>query len=588
MKAAPADAGPIPDTVKVVLPAQQLKLVGDESDSTGVTLRWSGRREYRTRLPMPRVLIEVPELSDPADTAENLVIEGDNLQVMASLYAQYCGKVDVVLIDPPYNTGQKDFRYSDRRFHDPDADGADAIYVSNEDGGKHTWWLNMMAPRLVAIRDLLADTGLIFIHINGIELFRLGVLMDELFGEDNRVGVIVWWSVTDNNPERIVEEHEYILCYAKKAANLPTEWSTLDDEKKTWILERYEELRLADADPSVIEAGLKAILKKPETREWLGLTLSDFWHVDERGPWREARNTDNPHPGGYLYDVVHPGTGRVHAKPPNGYRFSEQTFQEMLAAGLIVFQSDETKYFRVKKYLTDKDEPFKSVIRLDARSGQNELKKLMGANAFPHPKPTSLEVMLLGAAAGKEALVLDAFAGSATTGHAVMKLNMVDGGQRRYIMIEEGTEHDGFARTLTAERLRRARLQDGLSGGFTFLTVGQAIDESALVGLQRASLSQVILQSDPLGTGGGIRAVSGEHVIGAARRGQAICLCWKGASESIVTTAVLRSAFSEVRQLGLKLPMRIYGSSCEVAETTEFTFCQIPNEILNAYRRSFT
>jgi adenine-specific DNA-methyltransferase len=154
--------------------------------------------------------------------------------VMVSLRSQFNAAVDVCYIDPPYNRGGNDFRYSDARFHDPDADGSDAVYVSNEDGGRHTKWMNTMAPRLAMIHEMLAPHGILFVSINDIELFRLGMLLDEIFDERNRLGVIVWRGSADNNPTRIAIEHEYIVCYAKRISEVPQVWSSpYDDSSST-------------------------------------------------------------------------------------------------------------------------------------------------------------------------------------------------------------------------------------------------------------------------------------------------------------------------------------------------------------------
>jgi adenine-specific DNA-methyltransferase len=207
----------------------------------GMYLYWEGRKGYRTRMPAPRVLEPVPELS--YGTAHgNRLIEGDNLQTMISLRSQYRGSVDVAYLDAPYNTGKNDFRYSDRRFRDPNADADDAVYVSNEDGGRHTKWLNFMGPRLYLVWELLAEHGVCFISINDIELFRLGMLMDEIFGETNRLGIVVWRQMADNNPTRIAVGHEYILCYAKNIKDVPPVW-TGHSGAKEWLLNTYAELR---------------------------------------------------------------------------------------------------------------------------------------------------------------------------------------------------------------------------------------------------------------------------------------------------------------------------------------------------------
>jgi adenine-specific DNA-methyltransferase len=171
---------------------QIVEEVDEPVGALGSFLWWAGRRQSSVAVPKPRILEETPEHSDPTDEDPgNLMIEGDNRQAMVSLLPQYGGKVDVVLIDPPYNTGKRDFRYNDSRFQDPDADTARGDFVATEDGGKHTKWLNQMAPTLRIIRELMASHGVIFIHIDDRELPRLLLLMEEIFDERNRIGMVV-------------------------------------------------------------------------------------------------------------------------------------------------------------------------------------------------------------------------------------------------------------------------------------------------------------------------------------------------------------------------------------------------------------
>jgi adenine-specific DNA-methyltransferase len=260
----------------------------------GMYLHWEGRRGYRTRMPAPRVLEPVDELS-LGDTGGNRLIEGDNLQVMISLRSQYRGAVDAAYLDPPYNTGKKDFRYSDRRFRDPNANSDDAVYVSNEDGGRHTKWLNFMGPRLYLTWELLADHGVCFVSISDIELFRLGLLMDEIFGESNRLGVVVWRQMADNNPTRIAVGHEYILCYAKNIDNVPPVW-TGHSGAKDWMLQTYERLKGETKDLGELQKSFRKAIKEHvaayhrslETGQDVGLVdlgeLDRYKFVDDRGP----------------------------------------------------------------------------------------------------------------------------------------------------------------------------------------------------------------------------------------------------------------------------------------------------------------
>jgi adenine-specific DNA-methyltransferase len=564
-------------------------------DGAGMYLHWDGRRSYRTRMPVPRVLEPVEELGG-ATGSENRVIEGDNLQVMVSLRPHYRSVVDVAYLDPPYNTGKNDFPYSDRRFRDPNADSDDAVYVSNEDGGRHTKWLNYMAPRLHLVHELLADSGICFVSINDVELFRLGMLMDEIFGEANRLGVIIWKNATDNNPTRIATGHEYILCYAKRVDEVPTVWAG-QSEAKLWMLRTFDELhaRLADDVPELerqFQAAVrshvrayKAARTAEETTDLIDLgALDRYVKVDARGPYAANRHTDNPNRSGYYYDIVHPVTGQVCKKPTRGYRFPPERMQQLMADDRIIFGKDHTQLVQLKKYLRDIREPLRSVIELDGRAGANTLRKLFPGEPekFKNPKPVELMTQLIEFAGDSDALVLDPFAGSATTAHAVMRLNAKDAGNRRYIMIEEGNRDDRYCRTLTAARITAAAKFEKLDGGFDFLETGRRLNREAILELERKAISSLIAQTDITGTGRGIARLEGEYVIGHNARREAICLKWNGRADSTVTRDVLVAMFEEAKKLNLNRPLRVYGSTCVVAETDSFRFCQIPDEILAA------
>jgi adenine-specific DNA-methyltransferase len=145
--------------------AEPIQISPSKNGGRGLYLHWEGKKLYRQRVPTPRILEPVASLS-VGGVSDNLLVEGDNLQVLASLKPRYSGQIDVVYIDPPYNTGKDGFRYSDKRFHDPDADDSDAVYVNNEDGGRHTKWLNFMAPRLYLLWEMLNDDrGVIFVSM---------------------------------------------------------------------------------------------------------------------------------------------------------------------------------------------------------------------------------------------------------------------------------------------------------------------------------------------------------------------------------------------------------------------------------------
>jgi adenine-specific DNA-methyltransferase len=533
------------------------------------------------------VLEPVPGLSFGDESTGNLIIEGDNLQVMVSLQSQFADAIDVVYIDPPYNRGGDDFRYSDARYEDPNADASDAYYVSNEDGGRHTKWLNYMAPRLVAIRRLMADHGVIFVSISDVELGRLLMLMDEIFDERNRIAIITWRGSPDNNPSRVAIEHEYIVVYAKNQKLVPKVWTTPTDETRDALLEQYKTLKKSTGSLAELRREWRRLVKaNQEASDRLGR----YTDVDpERGPYQVAYRVHNPKKGGYVYGVHEKGVlkrpkdKRSYALPLNGYRFKPETMQKLIDDGLIVFPKSRDQIVQMKDFLDDYRGTLRSVIHLDARSGAYRLKDLFGPDfdGFKNPKPVELLEMLAGAAGDRDSIVFDPFAGSGTTADAVLQLNQADHGERRFILVEEGNGDDDYARSLTAPRVRRAIELDQLPGGFTYLQTGRELDREAILGLEREKITAVICQTDRSGAGSGIRRVTGKQwVVGANNRGEGLALVWNGTTGSRVTSKIINEALAESKKLSLKTPLRIYGTTCAVSETRSFRFCQIPDEIV--------
>ncbi len=547
--------------------------------SRGLYLQWEGKKIYRQIVPTPRLLEPVEKYSHGSDRP-NMLIEGDNLQVLASLKPRYAGQVDAIYIDPPYNLGKDDFRYSDRRFHDPDADDSDAVYVTNEDGGRHAKWLNFIAPRLYMLWQLLhEDHGVIFISINDVEVFRLGMLLNEIFGEDNWLGTIVWKATTDNNPTRIAIEHEYVLCYAKSKEKLSSHWTNPENDAKQMMLDAFDRLNAETTSLKELQQRFQKFAA--DSKQALG-DLYRYRRVDKDGPYAARRNMDNPGKPGHKYDVIHPVTKKRCAMPFWGWRFTPATMKELIQSDRIIFGKTEKKIPELKVPLRDVEFPLRSVVTLDARKGSNDLDRLFGRrDVFKNPKPVELLETLLGYSTRKDSTILDAFAGSGTTGEAVMKLNTRDQGHRRFILIEEGQGEDKFCRTLTARRLKLAIQKHGYSEGFQFYKTGQKLDRQAIVSLERDSLASLICQADETGRGRGITALAAyKYIIGKNNRSEAICLVWNGVDNSEVTPEILKAASKEVTEAGLKRPFRIYGTFCRVGDTQSWKFCQIPDEII--------
>lgn len=420
------------------------------------------------------------------DTTKNVYIEGENLDVLKCIKENYLGQFKVIYIDPPYNTGQ-DFVYDDNYSMDAnefkaldgqlDEMGNRMVVNSLGNGQIHTDWLNMMYPRLKVAKQLLSREGVIFISIDYHEMHTLKMICNEIFGEQNFVGEIVWQTATDNNPTQISLEHEYILCYAKNLVEQP-KWQ-VESEKAKKINAQYHVLKdQYGSDLEKIRKELKKWIKANE-KDLQGATHYDY--VDERGVYYPG-NSSNTKPGGYTFDIKHPVTGGVCAKPEYGYRWTEKTFWDAANAGDVLWGEDENTIPKIKKRIETVTESLKSYYYEDNRYWTKYLNKLFGKKVFENPKSCTLLCHLLEYTTDKDSLVLDFFSGSASTAQAVMMLNKKDGGNRHYVLVQIPAETDAKSEARKAgykticeigkERIRRtgAELQcDGLDTGFRVL-----------------------------------------------------------------------------------------------------------------------
>ena len=409
---------------------------------------WKGKAEC-LKLAQKRstgTLRPCPEESVDWDTTQNLYIEGDNLEVLKLLQTAYYRKVKMIYIDPPYNTGN-DFVYADD-FADPMARYKEVTQQTTKSnpetmGRFHTNWLNMMYPRLRLAANLLRDDGVIFISSDDAELYNLKKICDEVFGEENYVATLVYDKNRKNDAKYFSVGHEYMLVYFKSAATIYERGIILRTTKEgiDEVKAEFERLRVLHNDNwELVNEGLKELYKSwPEGDE--RKSLARFTRVDEKGPYRDDGNINWPGGGGPMYDVLHPITGKVCKKPVSGWRYpTPERLQEEVDKGHVVFGKDETTVPRVRMNLFEADkEVMRSVHFSYAQTATNEFAQIFdGKRVFDNPKPISDIKKLVDYLTSKddEDIILDFFSGSATTAHAVMKLNAEDGGNRRFILVQ--------------------------------------------------------------------------------------------------------------------------------------------------------
>ena len=356
------------------------------------------------------------------DTTENLYIEGDNLEVLKLLQKSYYGKIKMIYIDPPYNTG-KDFVYCDNYVDNLQnylemtgqvefntwGGGSKRISTNTETSGRyHTNWLNMIYPRLRLARNLLTDDGVIFISIDDNELENLKKVCNEIFGEENFIACAIWKKrSTPPNDKVIGAAHEYILMYAKSLPDVGLNLRKRTSEQ----LSRY---------------------KNPDNHP--------------KGPWMSDNLMANVKGGRYVqslyYPIVNPNTGEEHYPSSNGnWRFNQEKMQQLLSNNEIYFGKDGKGRPKLKRFLSEVKDGITyttlwDFVPLNLR-GSAEMTELLGnLKIFDNPKPSGLLLELCRLGSKKDSVILDFFSGSGTTAHSVMQLNKEDGGNRKFIMVQ--------------------------------------------------------------------------------------------------------------------------------------------------------
>ncbi len=421
------------------------------------TLDFKGKQHiYAHHLTVPyRPLLPHPQRSlNPADADDNLIIHGDNLHALKALLPRYAGRVKCIYIDPPYNTGNEGWVYNDNVNSPLLKEWTKANSpVDGEDLERHDKWLCMMWPRLHLLKELLADNGVIFVSIDDNEQHHLRMLMNEIFGEENFIESFIWHSrlgrgATSKHTSTL---HEYIVAYANSGE----------------VADFKADVRVRESE------------SKERLRQW------------GQGDRREDRPT-------MYYPVRSAVFGEIYPIRSDGsggrWRVSQTTMEELLENDLVLFEEQpdgRIEAYRTIPAGTETQTAYPSMFDSETvkttAHGSIELRSILGAGQFAYPKPMPLIKKIISLCTEANDIILDSFAGSGATAHAVLALNREDGGNRKFILVE----CEDYADNITAERVRRivngvpdARdksLQSGLGGSFTYCTLGAPIDVEGML-----------------------------------------------------------------------------------------------------------
>lgn len=619
--------------------------------SGGISLMFHGKKtasEIKRKV-RPRVMKQDQELSigSEEESAENMLIEGENLQAMVTLY-KYKGLVDLIVTDPPYNTGQY-FRYNDKWDEDPNDPDLGSI-VTLEDGSRHTKWMKFMLPRLQMMKEMLKPGGVLAICIDDNELFHLGMMLDEIFGEENRIGLINWQKSYSpkNDSTHVSSATEYVLVYAKDKEQATTallerdqamnsRYSNKDNDPYCeWAGDNPTASRVTEKDRYAIQSPFTGALhypgsgswrnKKSEIKEWINQWGSEYCEKDlkdgrakalviKKAPIPKIDSSLNLDENSVIEDEDVSNSDFI-----RGTRDKAEVIKSTSTWPKLFFLKDGYGRPRLKRYLIDvkqgkvpmtywADEEYEDFFELGTQSwehsesghsqtGINELDSIVGkGNNFQTVKPLKLMKKIIKLWCPNNGIVLDPFAGSGTTGHAVLELNYEVNSKRNFILIEQGSPENGdkYARTLTYDRLRRAILGewmankkdsicDALGGGFKFYKILNKIDANAILSMKREDLIDVVLSShnDFQKRRSVIYKIKGEYkyLVAKNSNNEGIFIIWdEPESVGELNTDVYREIIKEAKQVGLSNRYSIY-ARYETYQSKNVIFYKIPDKVL--------
>lgn len=610
--------------------------------SGGVALSFNGKRTAQVieRKVMPRCVQISKSLSFGIEKnqGKNIIIDGENLQAMVTLY-KYKGQIDLILTDPPYNTGN-DFRYNDKWDTDPNDPDLGNI-ITLEDGSRHTKWIKFMLPRIQMMHSMLKQNGVLAICIDEREFFHLGMLLNEVFGEENRIGIINWQKTYSpkNDAIHLSSATEYVLVYTKdkslaKTYLLPrsesanSKYKNLDNDIDLWASGDMQAKDFSNVSYFGIQSPFTGRLFYPEENRHWRFKKSDIKTYLELYNVKYQEIID-PNSKSTAKSLVIKGT-----KVIDGELVTPTTELEAAIINAnkrikidplpkLIFLKNGLGVPRIKRYLKDvkkgmvpltfwADEEYEEVFELGneswgyeqsghSQTGINELDYIIGkGHNFETVKPLKLMEKIIQLWCPSNGIVMDPFAGSGTTGHAVLELNIVSDSARNFILIEKGEAEDKYAKSLTRERIKRAitgervdksgnvkLLEEPIENGFEFWILQQKVDAETILQMKRNELIDVITTShweveNRKSTSVITRIDNPEYqyLVGKNILNEGFFIIWNGKdSVGELNNKTYMEIFEEAKKEGVTSPFHVY-ARYQVYQTEKVNFYQIPDKIL--------
>ncbi len=406
-------------------------------------LTWAGKNKSKiiANEPINKTLRPYVQESVEFEKTKNIFIEGDNLETLKILQESYVNKLDLIYIDPPYNTG-KDFVYKDKYYRNEEKEleetgqtdaYSNRLVTNTETNGKyHSDWLTMIYPRIKLARNLLKPSGIIYISIDDAEVDNLRKICDEIFGENNFIAQIIVDGTPKNDPYIVSTAHEYCLVYVKNFDIAKNHNYGINNPIYAILQDIYNK---GNGNFEEIQKKLRQYYIE---NNFNGDNISNYKYADKNGIYRIGP-IDDPQRGGSHDERLNPKTGKMCLTPSAGWRCNIETWKEWIKNDLIAFPDDDSVLPSKKTYITeDRLDVMKAYFKIQTRKDTDYLKSLFGLNITPfsNPKPKELLKMFIKNCNNKELIGLDFFAGSGSFADAMMELNAEDNGNRKFILVQ--------------------------------------------------------------------------------------------------------------------------------------------------------